>query len=66
MIYFSTLKRYLVNIVWLSVKVLLVSFPRQYEAELFFFFLNNRYWQFQYSKLVSLYIYFSILLVRLS
>lgn len=38
MIYFSTLKRYLVNIVWLSVKVLLVSFPRQYEAELFFFF----------------------------
>lgn len=38
MIYFSTLKRYLVNIVWLSVKVLLVSFPRQYEAELVFFF----------------------------
>lgn len=36
MINFSTLKSYLVNIVWLPVKVLLVSFPNNMKLSSFF------------------------------
>lgn len=62
MINFSTLKSYLVNIVWLPVKVLLVSFPNNMKLSSFFS-LNNRYWQSQYSKLISLiYLLFYIII----
>lgn len=62
MINFSTLKSYLVNIVWLPVKVLLVSFPNNMKLSSFFS-LNNRDWQSQYSKLISLiYLLFYIII----